>query len=64
MSMMPSKGGNSDGGNPSGGNLPQWKPFAGDSGPVQYLGETITSGVLPDTRKLQVLDTVYSGLRH
>jgi len=58
------KPGKSGGETPGGGNLPRWKPFAGDSGPVQYLGETITSGVMADTRKLQVLDTVYSGFRH
>jgi para-nitrobenzyl esterase len=51
-------------GNPNGKNLPVWRPLVGDAGPVQYLGESITSGAPSDLKQLKVFDEVYSGLRH
>ena len=51
-------------GNPNGAHRPLWRPLVGDEGPVQYLGETITSGPPPDRKQLKVFDAVYSGLRH
>jgi len=51
-------------GNPNGRDLPLWRPLTGDNGPVQYLGDSITAGVLPDTSRLKMIEKVYSGLRH
>jgi para-nitrobenzyl esterase len=47
-------------GNPNGKHLPLWRPLVGDEGPVQFLGETVTSGTLSDLRQLKVFDEVYS----
>ena len=51
-------------GNPNGTGLPQWRPLVGDTGPVQYLGQTVASGSLSDLGQLKVFDEVYSSLRH
>ena len=51
-------------GNPNGSTVPPWKPLVGNNGPVQYLGDSITSGTLSDPGRLKVFDDVYSSLRH
>jgi para-nitrobenzyl esterase len=51
-------------GNPNGKHVPLWHPLVGDEGPVQYLGESITSGTLSDLKQLKVFDEVYASLRH
>ena len=51
-------------GNPNGNGLPRWRPFVGDTGPAQNLGQTIASVSLADLERLKVFDEVYSSLRH
>lgn len=50
-------------GNPNGPDLPAWPEFRSVDQRVQYLGETITTGGVPNVRPLQVFDQVYDGLR-
>ena len=51
-------------GNPNGNGLPRWRPFVGDTGPAQDLGQTIASVSLSGLERLKVFDEVYSSLRH
>jgi para-nitrobenzyl esterase len=50
-------------GNPNGPGLPTWPEFRSDDQRVQYLGETIATGSIPNLSPLQVFDQVYDGLR-
>jgi para-nitrobenzyl esterase len=50
-------------GNPDGAGLPTWPAFTGENGKVQYLGDPITTGDVPNTSSLKVFDAVYSSLR-
>jgi len=50
-------------GNPNGAGLPDWPQFKAADQKVQYLGDDITSGGVPNLRPLQVFDEVYDGLR-
>jgi len=50
-------------GNPNRRDLPTWPAFTGENGKVQYLEDPITTGDMPNTRKLKVFDAVYSSIR-
>lgn len=50
-------------GNPNGGGLTEWPAFTPAGQRVQYLGDAITSGDVPNLAPLQVFDRVYDGVR-
>ena len=50
-------------GDPNGLGLPHWPAFKGTDENVQYLGETISTGGVPNLRSLEIFDKVYDGLR-
>ena len=51
-------------GDPNGRGLPQWRRFVGENGSVQYLGDPISAGAVPNIEKLKVFDAAYGQLRH
>ena len=50
-------------GNPNAPGLPTWRAFNGETGRVQYLGDPIAAGDVPNIERLQVFDAVYAGVR-
>jgi para-nitrobenzyl esterase len=50
-------------GNPNGAGLPTWRAFAGENGRVQYLGDPIAAGDVPNIEHMRVFDAVYASVR-
>jgi len=50
-------------GNPNAPGLPTWRAFNGETGRVQYLGEPIAAGDVPNIERLKVFDAVYADVR-
>jgi len=50
-------------GDPNGPGLPVWPTFKGADENVQYLGETISTGGVPNLSSLKVFDRVYDDVR-
>jgi para-nitrobenzyl esterase len=50
-------------GNPNSGGLPSWPRYTAADPKVQYLGDAIVAGGVPNLGPLQVFDQVYDGLR-
>jgi para-nitrobenzyl esterase len=50
-------------GDPNGTGLPAWPVFDQDSGPLLYLGETITVGPVPRKEALDFFDAFYAAAR-
>jgi para-nitrobenzyl esterase len=51
-------------GDPNGQGLPLWRPFSGNGGVVQYLGDPIAAGPAPNIEKLEIFDATYAQVRH
>jgi para-nitrobenzyl esterase len=50
-------------GDPNQQGVPRWPAFNNEIGPVQYLGDVITTGGLADQAGLKVFDRVYGQIR-
>ena len=50
-------------GNPNGGGLPIWPAYGTADEKVQYLGDPITTGGVPNIDRLKILDAVYTTVR-
>jgi para-nitrobenzyl esterase len=50
-------------GNPNGHGLPPWPAFAGVNGKVQYLGDPIAAGDVPNIESLKAFDAAYASVR-
>ncbi len=50
-------------GNPNGPGLPSWPPYSNTANKVQYLGDPITTGGVPNIDRLEILDSVYTAVR-